>query len=211
MLMSPRTRALSLTAHVGSSVGWLGAVTAFLALAVAGVLRNEPEVVRSMYVAMNVSTWAVIVPLGLAALVTGIIQSLGTPWGLFRHYWVVVKLALTVLATLVLFIHTQPIEQVAAVAQAGPLLPGQLWGLRMQLVGDASAALFVLMVVTALSIYKPWGLTQYGIRQIEAERGLAVGSARRARPAGRYVLIAFGIGLALIVLLHLFGGGLHVH
>jgi hypothetical protein len=209
--MSPRGRALALTAHVGTSVGWLGAVAAFLALAVAGVSRNEPEVVRSMYVAMNVSTWAVIVPLAIAALVTGIVQSIGTPWGLVRHYWIVVKLTLTVLATIVLFIHTQPIGQVAAVAESGPLAPGELWGLRLQLVGDASAALFVLTMVAALSVYKPWGLTQYGIRQIEAERGVIVGSSRRARPAGRYVLVAFAVALALIALLHLFGGGMHLH
>ena len=210
MLMSPRVRAFSLTAHVGSSVGWFGAVAVFLALAVAGLARTEPEVVRSMYVAMHVSTWAAIVPFAVAALVTGVVQSLGTPWGLFRHYWVVVKLALTALATIVLFIHTQPIAQVAAVAQAGPLAVGQLQSLRLQLVGDASAALFVLMIGTALSIYKPWGLTPYGLRQVDSARGSAA-SARRARPVGMYVLIAFGIGLLLIALLHLFGMGLHVH
>lgn len=168
MLMSPRVRALSLTAHVGSSVGWLGAVALFLALALVGVLRSDPEVVRSMYVAMHVSTWTVIVPLALAALATGIVQSLGTPWGLFRHYWVVVKLALTILATIVLFIHTQPIEQVAAVAASRPLGAGEMQALRLELVGDASAALVVLAVVTVLSIYKPWGLTPYGIRLVRS-------------------------------------------
>jgi hypothetical protein len=183
----------------------------FLALALAGVLRSDPEVVRSMYVAMHVSTWTVIVPLALAALATGIIQALGTPWGLFRHYWVVVKLALTMLGTIVLFIHTQPIQQVAAVAASGPLAVGQMQGLRLQLIGDASAALVVLAVVTVLSVYKPWGLTSYGIRQLEVASGRTTAVRRRARPAGMYVLIAFAVTLVLIALLHIFGMGLHAH
>jgi hypothetical protein len=37
MAMTPRLRKFALTAHVTSSVGWLGAVAAFLALAVAGL------------------------------------------------------------------------------------------------------------------------------------------------------------------------------
>ena len=212
MVMAPRVRALSLTAHVSTSLGWLGAVATFLAMAIVGLARHDTEIVRSMYVAMNVTTWVVIVPLCLAALVTGVIQSLGTPWGLFRHCWVVVKLALTLLATVVLFIHTQPIDRVAQVALAGSLDGGTLWSVRLQLIGDASAALAVLMVTTALSVYKPWGLTPYGIRrQFEDTNGRALVSSRRARPAGRYVLIAIGAFVAVIVLLHLFGIGLHAH
>jgi hypothetical protein len=95
------------------------------------------------------------VPLCLAALLTGIVQSLGTTWGLFRHYWVVTKLLLTVLATLILLVHTQPIDRVAAVAAQTTLAIGDLRQLRFQLVGDACAALFVLLMTTALSVYKP--------------------------------------------------------
>ena len=53
------------------------------------------------------------VPLALASLVTGIISSLGTTWGLFRYYWVLVKLGLTSLATLALLVHTRPISSAA--------------------------------------------------------------------------------------------------
>jgi len=209
MVMAPRMRALSLTAHVSTSIGWLGAVATFLAMAIVGVARHDAETARSMYVAMNVTTWLVIVPLCLVALLTGVTQSLGTSWGLFRHYWVVVKLALTGVATVVLFIHTQPIDRVAQVALAGALDGGTLWSVRMQLIGDASAALAVLMVATALSVYKPWGLTPYGIGQ-QMARGPNPRAIRRSS-AGKYVLIAMAIGLSAIVLLHLFGMGLHAH
>jgi hypothetical protein len=111
-----------------------------------------------------VLTWAVIVPRCLTSLGTGIVQSIGTPWGLFRHYWVVVKLVLTVVATVLLLLHTQPIGHLGYVAAAGACLDADLDGLRMQLVVDATAALAVLLGATALAVYKPRGLTPVGRR-----------------------------------------------
>src|SRR5258707_8900977 len=121
--------------------------------------------VRAAYLAMHLITWFVIVPLCVAALSTGVIQSLGTTWGLFDHYWIVTKLLLTVLATVILLVHTQPIDHVAAMAAQASLAAGDLRQVRLQLVGDACAALFVLLVTTALSVYKPWGMTPYGVRK----------------------------------------------
>ena len=99
MPTGPGLRKLALTAHVTSSVGWMGAVACFLALAIAGLTGQQDQAVRGAYLAMKVTTWAVIVPLCLASLLTGLTESLTTPWGLFRHYWVVAKLVLTLLAT----------------------------------------------------------------------------------------------------------------
>src|SRR5687767_14273305 len=99
MTMTPRLRKLVLTAHVSSSVGWLGAVAGFLALAVAGLTSHQAETVRAAYLATELITWFVIVPLAFASLLTGLVVSLGTEWGLFRHYWVLIKLLLTIFAT----------------------------------------------------------------------------------------------------------------
>lgn len=168
-MMSPGVRKLALTAHVTSSVGWLGAVASFLALALAGLTTRDAQLVRAAYLAMELTTWFVIVPLSVASLVTGLVQSLGSAWGLFRHYWVVVKLLLTVLATLILLVHTQPISYVADVAASTTLSSTDLGRVRIQLVADAGAALVVLLGATVLSIYKPRGLTRYGWRR-ERER-----------------------------------------
>ena len=163
--MTPRLRKFALTAHVTSSVGWLGAVAAFLALAVAGLTSQDAQRVRAAYLAMELTGWSVIVPLSLASLFTGLVQSLGTPWGLFRHYWVLFKLLITVLATIVLLVHMQPITYVAGVAAETTLSRADLRGLRIQLVADAGAALLVLLVATTLSVYKPQGRTPYGPKQ----------------------------------------------
>ena len=157
MLMTAGVRKCALTTHITSSVGWLGSVATFLALAIAGTSSGDSQMVRAAYLAMHLTTWFVIVPLSLASVLTGLVDALGTPWGLFRHYWVVTKLLLTMLATIILLVHTQPIDHVADVASRVDLAVGDLRHLRLQLVGDAAAALFVLCVTTTLSVYKPWG------------------------------------------------------
>lgn len=210
MAMTPVVRKCALTIHVSSSVGWVGAVAAFLALAIAGVGSQDTQIVRAAYVAMHLITWFVIVPLSLAALFTGVVQSLGTTWGLFDHYWIVTKLLLTILATIVLLVHTQPIDHVAALAAQTTLAATDLRQLRFQLVGDACAGLFILLVTTTLSVYKPWGLTSYGLRKQEAMTSVwRPTMTRRVIPWGRYVILAI-LGFVLLVLLvHLAGSGMH--
>ena len=85
MAMAPRLRKFALTAHVTSSVGWLGAVAGFLALAVAGLISPDAQTVRAVYLVMDLTAWYVIVPLCLASVLTGLVSSLSTTWGLFRH------------------------------------------------------------------------------------------------------------------------------
>lgn len=116
MTMSPRLRKMALIAHITSSVGWLGAVVAFLALAMVGTTSQDPATVRGVYLVMEPAAWYVLVPLAFASLLTGIVQSLGTPWGLFRHYWVLFKLLINVVATGVLLIYTGTFRSMARMA-----------------------------------------------------------------------------------------------
>ena len=172
--MTPGVRKLALTAHVTCSVGWLGAVAGFLALAIAGLTTHDVQASSGSYVAMNLTGWYVIVPLCFASLLTGLIQALGTSWGLFRHYWVVAKLLIAILATLVLMVHMQSISYLGRAAADLTLGPTDYRDVRVQLVADAGAALLVLVVATALSVYKPRGLTRYGWRKQRGETGEGV-------------------------------------
>jgi hypothetical protein len=156
-IMSSRLRKLALTSHVTSSVGWLGAVAAYLALAVAGLAGQDSEMACAAYRAMDAIGWGVIVPCSLAALLSGVIQSLGTEWGLLRHYWIVAKLALTVAATGVLLMHIPTVSRMARIALATTLSSGDFKMLRIQLVVHAVGGLLVLLTTTALSVYQPWG------------------------------------------------------
>ena len=163
-IMSPGLRKFALVAHVTCSVGFAGAVAAFLALAVAGLRGRDAASVQAAYVAMEMATWSVIVPLNIAALLTGIVQSLGTTWGLFRHYWVVVKLLLTTVVTVVLLLQTKQIAYMAGSA-ATPLSGADQLALRTSLVVHAAGGLLVLLTTTTLSIFKPKGMTPYGWRR----------------------------------------------
>lgn len=168
--MIPAVRRFALTTHVASSVGLLGSIAAFLALAVAALAGQDTQFVRSAYIAMDVIARVVVLPLGLAALVTGLIQSLGTTWGLFRHYWIVAKLLLTVLAVIVLLGKMELISYAAALAGETVLPREDLRAVGTELAVHAAGGLLVLLVPTVLSVYKPRGLTPYG-RRMQARLG----------------------------------------
>jgi hypothetical protein len=223
VIMTPRVRKFALVTHVTSSVGWLGSIAGFLVLAIAGLNSQDVQTVQSAYLASELITRWVIVPLAYASLLTGLIVSLGTSWGLFRHYWVLTKLLITILATLLLLLHTRPIGVLADVAR-GTMVSSQGVGqLQRQLVGDAVAALLALLVNVTLSVYKPRGLTPYGLRKLREERD-ASQSIPGALPDGtpRWVKV-FGIIILVFIALfagrHLTGGhgvgghgpGLHGH
>src|SRR6202171_2858363 len=173
MTMTSGLRKLALTAHVTASVGLLGSIAAFLALAVAGLSSQDAQTVRAAYLAMELIARFVIVPLAFASLLTGLIQSLGTPWGLFRHYWVVVKLMLTVFATVVLLAKMELIGYAARLAAETTLPRADLRAAGIQLVVHAAGGLLVLLVAEVLSVYKPPGMTRYGWRKQCEQRALS--------------------------------------
>ena len=170
MTMTPRLRSFALTAHVVFSVGWIGALAGFLALAAAGLTSQDAQTVRAAYVASGLITWFVIVPLALASLLTGIVQALGTQWGLFRHFWVIFKLLIVITATLTLLMKTGPISYIAGVAAETALSSADLRGLRFSLVGHAVGGLLVLLWSATLGLYKPKGMTRYGWRKQHEQR-----------------------------------------
>jgi hypothetical protein len=163
MMMTAGLRKFALTAHVTSSVGWLGAAAAYLALAITALTSRDPQMVRAAYLSMEVMGWLVIVPCSFAALLSGLVQSLGTDWGLFRHYWIAMKLVLTIGATTVLLLHMPTVSRMAGVAAETTSSNVELGAL--PLVVHAAGGLLVLLATTTLSIYKPWGMTAYGRRR----------------------------------------------
>lgn len=160
--MSRRLRKVALAVHLTVSIGWLGAVFAYLSLGVASVNSEEEATIRGAWIAMEVIGWWIIVPLALASLLTGILMALGTKWGLLRYYWVLISFVLTTFATTILLLHIPDVSTVADQARAarGPELHG--------LGGDlfhAGVGLAILLAVLALNVMKPPGLTRYGWRR----------------------------------------------
>jgi hypothetical protein len=167
MTLPPGLRKFTLTIHLSCSVGWVGAVVAYLALGISAVTSHDAETVRAAWIAMELTGWFVIVPLAVAALLTGLVMALGTPWGLFRYYWVLITLMLTILATVVLLLHMPTVSSLADMARAADAADLRRLG------GDLfhpGLGLVVLLAIMVLNVYKPRGLTRYGWRKQQEQR-----------------------------------------
>jgi hypothetical protein len=167
--MSPGLRKFALAVHLTVSVGWVGAVAAYLALDMTAATGEDAQALRAAYLAMESIARFVIVPLALASLLTGLVMSLGTKWGLFRHYWVLISLVLTLVATAVLLVETRAISSLADMA-ADPTTSGEDLRAMPNTLVHSIGGTVVLLVVLVLNTYKPQGLTRYGWRKLQAER-----------------------------------------
>ncbi|MFC6084063.1 hypothetical protein [Sphaerisporangium aureirubrum] len=166
--MPPALRKLTLTVHVSLSVGWLGAIAVFLALAVLELAAPDERTARATYLVMAPTAWFVLVPLSLAALVTGLVQSLGTNWGLFRHYWIIFKLTINILAATVVVLYAGSVSHLADMAAApDESAADALWRTPSPLLHAVGGLLLVIGAVV-LSVYKPRGVTPYGRRRERA-------------------------------------------
>lgn len=167
--LSRRWRKGLLTVHVVVSVAWIGVDLVLIALAVSGLVSQNPELLRAGYLAMGLLGDTVLIPVAMASLVTGVMLSAGTPWGLVKYRWVLTKFVVTmVMATAVVFALRPNLNEAAARALQIPLARLPELG-----VGDPgidaliapSVAMALLLVATVLSVYKPWGRTRWGRRE----------------------------------------------
>ena len=162
MTLTPVARRAVLFVHATVSVGWTGALLAYLALSVVASRSQDPQTVRGAWTAMEVTGWWVIVPLAIGSLVTGVVLSLGTRWGLFRYYWVLFAFVLTAFAVLVLLLHMPSVSATADAAREASddavlTLGGDLF--------HSGLGLVVLLTIGVLNAYKPSGMTPYGWRK----------------------------------------------
>lgn len=164
MLMRAGLRKLTLAVHLTVSVGWVGAVLAYMALDIVAATGEDPQMLRTAYLGMDAIARSVILPLAVASLLTGILVSLGTKWGLFRHYWVIISLFLTLFATVVLVREVGIIGDLAEVA-ADPASSGDLLRELPSTLLHSVGGTVVLLVILVLNVYKPRGVTRYGRRR----------------------------------------------
>jgi hypothetical protein len=167
--MPAPVRKLALATHLSSSVGWLGAVLAYLALDLTVAVSTDPPLVRAAWVGMGTIATLAIVPLALASLGTGLIMAFETKWGLFRYWWVSISFVLTSLAVLVLLSETRLISNMAALARDSSTSDAILLDAPPTLLHSVGG-LLVLLLIQVLNVYKPQGLTPYGWRKQQKQR-----------------------------------------
>ena len=159
MQLTPPLRKLVLATHVIVSVGWLGIVAAMLVLEISAVTTHDVGMSKATYTLIGSVSDTLLMPppasFGLAALLTGIVLSLGTKWGLLKHYWILAKLLLTVAVILSgIFLVDRWIQQAGAHPEdaSAPMLLICVFMLHLVMLGAA----------TILSVYKPRGTTGRG-------------------------------------------------
>lgn len=152
MNLTPRWRKTVLTLHVITAVGWLGSDLVLLTLAAAGLAGYRPEVV---YPAMGFVGLALFVPLSVVVWLIGVVNAWATPWGLLRHWWVIVKLILTTAMLVAVFFALRPGLE-SALAEGAALDQQERIGLMFPPVVSTS----LLVFATVLSTFKPWGRTR---------------------------------------------------
>ncbi|WP_051359632.1 hypothetical protein [Adhaeribacter aquaticus] len=211
MLFTPRISKAVLTTHITVSLGWFGAVVVFVVLAITGLTNQNTQVIRSCIIAMEITTRYVIIPFCLASLLTGILQSAFSKWGLFRYYWIVIKLLLTAGSTLLLFLHLKPIRYLAMEAVTPDFSLIKESETLINLISKAGYAIIVLLVITSISVYKPWGKIV-----MEEPTGKKLNSGKLIRNSFKkntrlYFIIGIVTFILFLLVKHLLNGGIHPH
>jgi hypothetical protein len=156
-------RKLILIFHIGTSVGLFGAVALFFCMSVVGLATRDPSLASAIYLVMPQVTWMLIVPLAVASLSIGILQSIYSPWGLVRHYWVIVKLVLTVVVLIVLLLQTSTIDRLGELASMSEPMAKSYYPARLSMFLHSGGGLVAIATTLVLSVYKPRGLTRHGL------------------------------------------------
>ncbi|MEJ3657300.1 hypothetical protein WEH80_30485 [Actinomycetes bacterium KLBMP 9759] len=161
--MRPPTRKVMLLVHIVSAASWLGIDVMVGVLVFTGRLAPDPTVAGLGYQALGLFLLWPLLFAALATLASGVVMGLGTRYGLLRHWWVVTKLAITVvLATLIVIALAPGLgEAVEHGRQLAAGVPAERITARVDdLIYPALVAPSALLITYVLSVMKPWGRTR---------------------------------------------------
>lgn len=180
--LSPRARRVWLVLHVGFSVGWLGVALTMTVLAIVGLTAGSHGMRYGAYEVLHVVDLAAAIPSMALSIVTGLVVSLGSKWGLVRYRWVLTKFAISLSIPIVAGSVESPLADDLAVRTADPAAaPG---GPGVALTACLAAFTAALWLATVLSVVKPWGRTRWGVRARRVPgRGAAGAGSCPTRPS----------------------------
>jgi hypothetical protein len=149
-------RKLLLTVHVVATVSVLGTD---LVLLVLGLSSLNGADLRTIYPAAHLVGARLVAPLAVLSLTTGLLLGVLTPWGLFKYWWVTIKLAITTVLTGVVLFVLVPRLGAAANVVSGPAPRLLTSAERVPFVIAPAAASTLLLLMVVLAIFKPgWRL-----------------------------------------------------
>ncbi|MFE0178139.1 DUF2269 domain-containing protein [Streptomyces sp. NPDC059002] len=161
MKLSRPARRATLVVHVVGSAGWLGLTLGLLALALTAITTESTTIIEAAVRSMKIFTDWLVIPLSLLTLLSGLLLSVGTPWGLAKHRWVYTKFWLTLATTIASVFALRPgvSDSAATVAAGDPITDAS------GLIAGPIVSLSAYVFMTVISVLKPWGLTRRGQKQ----------------------------------------------
>ncbi len=163
--LTPAARKALLVLHAICGIGWMGVDIALLVLLITARTTNDAALVVSGFNAIRMIVPIAVPPLSLGILVTGLILGLGTRWGLVRYWWVLVKLLLSLVMTVLVFVSLVPAVNSIAVLSATTIsadaVRASLGTLPTMLLFPPVVSFLMLGAAAILSIFKPWRRTPW--------------------------------------------------
>ncbi len=163
--LSPPRFKLLLAAHIAVSGAWLGAAAVKMILAIAAATGATHPGSSAFLTAIEFLT-STDATLAILTALSGVLLSLGTKWGLIQHYWIVVKIALSVTVVLTAAVLTDGFlagMNTALASQAAS--DGNLLKIAstatILLISLCAIDMLMIAAATFISIYKPWGKTPF--------------------------------------------------
>jgi uncharacterized membrane protein len=154
-------RSLLLTLHLMFSGIMLGNMAVFLILNLAAAATSDPDVFRACYRVMHILADSSVRASTIGTVVSGVLLSVLTHWGLVRYYWIIAKELLTLAAIAINFVgmHVWTLRAVRLSAAAGldALQNPQFTANRLYLLAGIIVQISSLVAIFLLSVYKPWG------------------------------------------------------
>ncbi|MGP3926134.1 2Fe-2S iron-sulfur cluster-binding protein [Streptomyces sp. 8N616] len=173
-----RARKVWLMLHIGFSVSWLGLSLAMAVMSVVGLTADDHGTRRTAYDIMHLFDLTLVIPSMALALITGVVVSVGTPWGLIRHWWVLLKFVIALsLPLFAAFFEHKWIKELQALEPSQE--PG---GTGLALVVCLVVFTVLLWTAVFLSVFKPGGRTRWGRRAAAAR---SAGSSAKRVPAAQ--------------------------
>jgi hypothetical protein len=159
--LSVSQRKWLLSAHVLFSAIMFGVAFAFLILSITAANTSDEGVLKACYLSMHILAKTSIRASTIGALVTGILLSVLTHWGLFKYYWIIAKEGLMIFSILLgpIGMEAWTLKAVTLTSAEGLVAlnnpaftvnSGQFWtGIILQIL--SIGGMFVI------SVFKPWG------------------------------------------------------
>jgi hypothetical protein len=173
--LSRRGRQTLLVLHYVSSVGWLGVGLCQLTLNLVALTTGDGTLRHAAHEIAHILDRSVLTLLAVGSATTGILLAVRTRWGLVRYWWVAVKLVLTCSLIVATPIWVGAWIRQAGTATAGATPTGGYPAIRTELLVSSGVIVSTLLVVTVISVVRPWG----PVRRRVSRPVTVAGTARR--------------------------------